>query len=206
MFNANCSHIKTGKQERKGYERRREKDSGVDMRRKTYNEVRDVKGSCQQRKLRHLCLPQEDDAYSLMLDLNPAESLALMLFSGFGLIRFCLLFSLSSISAHFYSLTINTLRNITRHRQFIFKWTVDTRGHSHKAECVIRPRIHILGSCSLNILQWYQSTSLHHVHKYFMIHSCLCTCWLFYVYPGFTKVLYTVCLLLMYAINHLYVS
>lgn len=39
--------MKTGKQERKGDERRKERSREVDMRRMTCNKARDVKGSCQ---------------------------------------------------------------------------------------------------------------------------------------------------------------
>lgn len=98
------------------------------------------------------------------------------------------LFYLSWLTAQIYSLTINTLRaeTLPGTDSSFFKWTIDTRGHSRKAECVIQTRIHILASCSQNILQWCQSNSLHHIHKYFMIQFTVYTCTqgLFCVCPG----------------------
>lgn len=140
------------------------------MRRIMYNKVRDLKGSCQQRRLRHLHLQQGDYAF-IFSNTYLAELLSSVHFGGFGQIRF---FSVLLFVMLICSFTVNILRAEILPGTDIFKWTIDTRGHSQKAECAIRTRIHILGSCSPNILQWHESNSLHHIHKYFMMHSCLC--------------------------------
>lgn len=180
----------------KGKRKKGEENSkGKDMRRMMYNTLRDVKevasrgdwdSSISSKKMRPVfslihvylnCLPQ---CFLVALDRSDC---------------FPLLYYLSCLSVQIYSLTINTLRaeTLPGTDSSFFKWAIDTRGHSRKVECVIRTKIHILGSCSLNILQLYQSNPLHHVHTYFMVHSCTYVAIALHVFRRrFTQVLYVV--------------